>query len=180
MEAATESKAVGAVIAHEEDSVGANSGGGTSTNDSGVGMESTSGGSSSNNKSKAVEPPPVVINRETRNVYCAKLVMIAVLSMTAVASAMATFLFTTNEVDGDFEEQVRCRTNYRKGRDRITTNADEKQTNPSRGFAATVSLTCYIHALSTHSFKIMLRNWSRYRRLMLIISSRVFIVCHLD
>jgi hypothetical protein len=69
--------------------------------------ESTSKGSGSNtNKSGKNEPPPVVINKETRNVYCAKLVMIAVLSMTAVASALTTYMFTTNEEVDRFETDV--------------------------------------------------------------------------
>jgi hypothetical protein len=59
------------------------------------------------NKGVKNGPPPVVINKETRNVYCAKLVMIGVLAMTAVASAMATFLYTANQVDSDFEQRVR-------------------------------------------------------------------------
>ena len=64
--------------------------------------------SSSKPSGKAInEPPPVVVNKETRDVYCAKLVMIGVLSMTAVASAMATYLFTSNEVDSAFQHSVR-------------------------------------------------------------------------
>jgi hypothetical protein len=63
--------------------------------------------SHSSSKSRKNEPPPVTVDIETRNVYCAKLVMIGVLSIAAVASSMATFLHTTNEVDADVEKRVR-------------------------------------------------------------------------
>lgn len=75
------------------------------------GNRSSSGDSSSRASSKRKnEPPPVEVDMETRNVYCAKLLMIGVLSMAAVASAMATFLFTTHAVQNEFDSKVSCDT----------------------------------------------------------------------
>lgn len=80
---------------------------------SSAGGRSSSGHSSRSSSKRRNDPPPVEVDIETRNVYCAKLLMIGVLSMAAVASAMATFLFTTNDVESDFQSKVCPRALYK-------------------------------------------------------------------
>lgn len=55
---------------------------------------------------RGLDPPPITVDMETRNVYCAKLVMIGVLSIAAVAVAMTTFLITSGQVETEFQQRV--------------------------------------------------------------------------
>lgn len=71
-----------------------------------VGGHSSSSASNRTGAKRQNQPPPVEVDVETRNVYCAKLLMIGVLSMAAVAASMATFLFTTNDIERTFQSKV--------------------------------------------------------------------------
>ena len=60
----------------------------------------------------SLDPPPVAVDTETRNVYCAKLVMIGVLSIATIAVAMTTFLVMSGQVEAKFKQRVSNQKNY--------------------------------------------------------------------